>query len=114
MALIDLEHLRRIVGNDPEVLKQILEIFTRIAPKDIEALTNAAAEGNHDQVSFYSHKLKSAAGAIGYNSAYDDFKELETLAKNLADIDVIQQKVKLMSQDCATCMVDIERIRKEL
>ena len=114
MAVLDLDHLKKIVGNDNNVLKQILEIFIRNAPNDIEALSKAAAEGNHDRVGFYSHKLKSAAGAIGYHSAYEDFKLLEMRAKKLSDMGAIQEKVAQMRQECAACMEDVERIKSEL
>jgi len=114
MALLDLDHLKKIVGNDNQILKQILEIFMRNAPNDIQALSKAASEGNYDQVGFYSHKLKSAAGAIGYHAAYEDFKQLEMMARELEDIQLISDKVKKMSQECAACMVDIERIKSEL
>ena len=114
MALLDLDHLKNIVGNDPNYLKQVLEIFTRNAPKDMEALANAASNGSHDQVGFYAHKLKSAAGAIGYNTAYEDFKRLEKMAKDIAPLDEIQAFVGTMANDCAACMVDIDRIISEL
>ena len=114
MALLDLDHLKKIVGNDNQILKQILEIFMRNAPNDIQALSKAASEGNYDQVGFYSHKLKSAAGAICYHTAYEDFKQLEMMARELEDIQLISDKVKKMSQECAACMVDIERIKSEL
>ena len=71
-----------MIFNPAPVNQQVLLIFIRNTPLDMQALSESVANGNFEQVGFYAHKLKSAAGAIGYNQAYEDFKELEVLAKN--------------------------------
>ncbi len=114
MAVLDLDHLKRIVGNDPAFLRQVLRIFVRNTPQDMQALSESVSNNNLEQVSFYAHKLKSAAGAIGYTQAYDDFKELEVLAKNQTPIEEIEQRVLKLSNECMSCMVDIEQIMNEL
>lgn len=114
MAVLDLDHLKRIVGNDPAFLRQVLQIFVRNTPKDMEALTVSVSNSDFEQVGFYAHKLKSAAGAIGYTQAYDDFKKLEVLAKNQAPIQEIEERVTKLSNECMSCMVDIEEIMNKL
>lgn len=114
MAVLDLDHLKRIVGNDPAFIRQVLQIFIRNTPKDMSALIESANSENHEQVSFYAHKLKSAAGAIGYNQAYEDFKVLELMSKELAPMSEIKEKVDLLSAECMSCMVDIENIINSL
>jgi HPt (histidine-containing phosphotransfer) domain-containing protein len=114
MAVLDLDHLKRIVGNDPAFLRQVLQIFVRNTPQDMQALSESASAGNFEQVGFYAHKLKSAAGAIGYTQAYDDFKQLEVLAKNQYPMAQIEQRVVKLSKECMSCMVDIEEIMNQL
>ena len=114
MAVFDLNHLKRIVGDDPAFLRQVLLIFIRNTPLDMQALSESVANGNFEQVGFYAHKLKSAAGAIGYNQAYEDFKELEVLAKNHQPIQEIELKVNKLAQECMSCMVDIEKSMNQL
>lgn len=114
MAILDLDHLKRIVGDDPAFLRQVLQIFIRNAPVDMKSLAEASDAGDHEQVAFFAHKLKSACGAIGFNSAYEDFKELEAMAKELQDAKAIQDKVNALSQQCLGCMVDIEDIMNGL
>ena len=114
MALLDLDHLKRIVGDDPAFLRQVLQIFIRNAPVDMKSLAEASEAGDHEQVAFFSHKLKSACGAIGFNSAYEDFKQVEAMAKELQDIQSIQEKVNALMEQCISCMVDIEEIMNGL
>lgn len=114
MALLDLDHLKKIIGDDPAFIRQVLQIFIRNTPKDMGALVESVEKGSHEQVSFYAHKLKSAAGAIGYNEAYEDFKVLEAMGKELAPMDEIQIKVSKLSSECASCMIEIEQITNSL
>ena len=114
MVTLDLDHLKRIVGNDPAFLRQVLQIFIRNAPKDMEALSQSVEQGNYEQVGFYAHKLKSAAGAIGYNEAYEDFKVLESISKEQAPLPQIQKEVQRLSAECMSCMTDIEKIMNDL
>ena len=45
--------------------------------KDMAELSRFAEAGDHEKVAFFAHKLKSASGAIGFNEAYEDFKQIE-------------------------------------
>lgn len=114
MALLDLDHLKKIIGDDPAFIRQILQIFIRNTPEDMAALTRAVEKGSHEQVSFYAHKLKSAAGAIGYNEAYEDFKVLEGMGKELGPISEIEAHVNKLNAECSVCMVEIEQIMNSL
>jgi HPt (histidine-containing phosphotransfer) domain-containing protein len=114
MAVLDLDHLKKIVGNDPAFLKQVLQIFIRNTPIDMQALSKSVENKNHEEVGFYAHKLKSAAGAIGYSQAYEDFKKLEILAGDLHNMEEIASMVNEMNQECMPCMVDIQDIMESL
>jgi len=110
MVTLDLDHLKQIVGNDPAFLKQVLQIFITNAPKDIAELSKFAQEENHDKVAFFAHKLKSASGAIGFNDAYEEFKEIEALGKNMGPIELIREKIDAIASHCEDCMTDINSI----
>ena len=114
MVTLDLDHLKKIVGNDPAFLRQVLQIFIDNAPKDVAKLSRFAQDGDHEKVAFFAHKLKSASGAIGFNEAYEAFRDIEALAKSMGPIDTIQEQVEGMASHCVACMVDIETIMKGL
>jgi HPt (histidine-containing phosphotransfer) domain-containing protein len=114
MVFLDLDHLKKIVGNDPAFLRQVLQIFVANAPKDVADLSRFAEEGDHEKVAFFAHKLKSASGAIGFNEAYEAFKEIEAMGKEMAPIEEIREKVDAMASHCLDCMTDIETIMSGL
>ena len=114
MLNLDLNHLKKIVGNDPEFLRKVLQIFITNAPKDVAELAKFAGDGDHEKVAFFAHKLKSASGAIGFNDAYESFKEIEAMSKKMEPIDTIREKVDAMTSHCASCLADIESVMKGL
>ena len=99
MVTLDLDHLKKIVGNDPAFLRQVLQIFVANAPKDVAELSRFAEAGDHEKVAFYAHKLKSASGAIGFNEAYEAFKQIEAMGKEMAPIGEIQEEA--MASTCS-------------
>ena len=114
MVNLDLNHLKKIVGNDPVFLRKVLQIFITNAPKDVAELSRFAEEGDHDKVAFFAHKLKSASGAIGFNEAYESFKEIEAMSKEMEPITTIREKVDAMTSHCNSCLTDIESVMKSL
>lgn len=114
MVNLDLNHLKKIVGNDPEFLRKVLQIFIANAPKDVAELSKFAEEDDHEKVAFFAHKLKSATGAIGFNDAYESFKEIEAMSKKLEPMDTIREKVDAMKSRCDSCLTDIEAVMKSL
>ena len=114
MVNLDLNHLKKIVGNDPEFLRKVLQIFITNAPKDVAELSKFAEEGDHEKVAFFAHKLKSASGAIGFNDAYESFKEIEAMSKKMEPMKTIQEKVDAMTAHYDSCLTDIESVMKSL
>ena len=114
MVTLDLNHLKKIVGNDPEFLRKVLQIFITNTPKDVAELSKFAAESNYEKMAFFAHKLKSASGAIGFNDAYDSFKEIESMSKKMEPIENLREKVEAMKTHCESCLTDIENLVEHL
>lgn len=114
MVTLDLNHLKKIVGDDPDFLRQVLQIFITNSPKDLEELSTFANEGDHEKVAFFAHRLKSAAAAIGFEEAYEAFKEIELESKKMEALDNLPVKVNAMKLYCEQCITDIESVMKSL
>ena len=114
MVTLDLNHLKKIVGDDPDFLRQVLQIFITNSPKDLEELLKFTSEGDHEKVAFFAHKIKSAAAAIGFNEAYEAFKEIEVESKKMEPMDKLLVKVKMMKSHCDQCVADIKAIMENL
>ena len=61
----DLGVLAELVGDDPQVMHEVLEAFRKNATRSALELARAQAEGSPQSMASIAHKLKSAARAIG-------------------------------------------------
>ncbi len=83
------EHLRELVGDNEEVIQQLLESFKNTLKTSIEDINRGMQENNFDLISFAAHTLKGAAATIGFNEIADVAKTIEIAAKN-EDLDQIK------------------------
>jgi len=60
--------------------KEMLDIYIREIPKNIESIRNAIFQNNADHLRFYVHKLKGSSLTLGIECVLDDFKLLEDMA----------------------------------
>ena len=65
---------------DLAFFKEMLDIYTREIPKNIEAIRNAIFQNNADHLRFYVHKLKGSSLTLGIECVLDNFKTLEEMA----------------------------------
>jgi HPt (histidine-containing phosphotransfer) domain-containing protein len=114
MKHLDLKHLRNIVGDNPEFLVQVLEIFLKSAPRDLAGLHTGVGERDPEVIRFHAHKLKSACGAIGFNSAFDCFKRIEALARAGDPAGEIAAELSAADVLCASCIGDMPGTISEL
>lgn len=65
---------------DLQFFKEMLDIYLREIPKNIEFIRNSIFQNNADHLRFYVHKLKGSSLTLGIESVLDDFKTLEDMA----------------------------------
>jgi HPt (histidine-containing phosphotransfer) domain-containing protein len=75
---IDLELLRRIVGNDTEMLCDVVQDFVPYAQASIAEIRAAVAGAEAVPMRMVSHKLKGSASLMGAHQLVDACTQLET------------------------------------
>ena len=65
---------------DLEFFKEMLDIYIREIPKNIESIRNAIFQNNADHLRFFVHKLKGSSLTLGIECVLDNFKILEDMA----------------------------------
>jgi len=65
---------------DLEFFKEMLDIYIREIPKNIESIRNAIFQNNADHLRFYVHKLKGSSLTLGIECVLENFKILEDMA----------------------------------
>ncbi len=90
LAMID--GLRR---GRPDLLKRLLKAYLGYAPKAVDGLKTAAAEGSIEAVRMAAHSLKSSSASMGAKTLSALFKEMEhnAAAGNIAAIAPLMELV---------------------
>ena len=88
--------LRRIVGGDEKLLREVVRVFLEDAPAKLSALSIALAAQDSSALAMSAHGLKGSAAALGARSATEAAAHLEALARsgNLAEADIAAAQVK--------------------
>jgi len=88
--------LRRIVGGDEKLLREVVRVFLEDGPAKLSALAVALAAQDAGALALAAHGLKGSAAALGARPAMDAAAHLEALARarNLAEADIAAAQVK--------------------
>jgi len=88
--------LRRIVGGDEKLLREVVRVFLEDSPAKLSALAVALAAQDTSALALAAHGLKGSAAALGARPAMDAAAHLEALARarNLAEADIAAAQVK--------------------
>jgi signal transduction histidine kinase/DNA-binding response OmpR family regulator/HPt (histidine-containing phosphotransfer) domain-containing protein len=105
-ALLDEPALRERVGDDPELLIEIIDLFLGETPRLVEAIDNAIAERDANKVERSAHRLKGAVGNFGARSAASAALQLEIVGRS--------GDVAGAAAGCATLKREIEKLQPVL
>ncbi|NJP07256.1 MAG: response regulator [Chloroflexaceae bacterium] len=77
-----LERLRASVGDDPEIMIELIESFLEDAPGLLQDLRQAVEQESADSVRLLAHSLKSNSADFGATTLHQLFKQLEHMGKS--------------------------------
>jgi PAS domain S-box-containing protein len=78
---IDLDDLRAVTGDDPELMAQMLLAFKSDVPRHVSRITEGVATSDAGIVREAAHTLKGAAAAIGARAVRDLAQKLEAAGR---------------------------------
>jgi HPt (histidine-containing phosphotransfer) domain-containing protein len=76
--------MRATVGDDPEIIRELVQEFVPAARSDIAEIHAAVTNAEAERVRSASHKLKGSSGLVGARKLVEVCKKLEA-AGNSAD-----------------------------
>ncbi|HEX9252693.1 MAG TPA: PAS domain S-box protein [Ignavibacteriaceae bacterium] len=92
---------------DLEFFKEMLDIYVREIPKNIEAIRNAIFQNNSDHLRFYVHKLKGSSLTLGIECVLENFKILEDMA---LDNNISEESLRIFKKVSEQFEVILEEI----
>lgn len=95
---INLDGLREIVGDDTEVLKDVLESFLEDSPKLLKEMQQDLLSQDLEGVERHAHTLKSSSRLFGAETFARQCQALENVAKQ-ADVSAVTTQVPKLCQN---------------
>lgn len=92
---------------DLEFFREMLEIYLREIPKNLELIRNAIFQNNPDHLRFYVHKLKGSSLTLGIECVLEQFRTLEDMA---LDNNITEESISLFKKVSSQFEIIIEEI----
>ena len=99
--IFDPSYLLNELGEEWELLEEILGIFQESTASDLESLREAIASDNSDQTIRQAHKIKGAAANINAEGVRKAASDIE-MAARADNMDKIDDFLKCLSQEFET------------
>src|SRR5207244_5442871 len=80
--VFDADDLVIRLGNDSQLIRELVDLFLSSYPGRLEELKQSVAEGDARRTEFLAHSLKSSVGNFSAWAAFHAAERLEVLAKN--------------------------------
>lgn len=77
MPVLDRSVLRSSLGDDKELIREVLDLFLDTAPDLVDSLKKASDQGALEEVKSSAHSLKGSAGNIGAEALRASMKAVE-------------------------------------
>lgn len=92
LPVLDRSVLKSSLGDDTDLIEEILELFKETTPEIVENLDNAADEGNIEGVKRSAHSLKGSSGNIGAKALEETMRDIESACAD-EELEHIRNKV---------------------
>ncbi|CAM3578585.1 Hpt domain-containing protein [Parendozoicomonas haliclonae] len=93
--MLNLESLHEMVGNDPDMVKELLGQFIETTQDDMRNLQDAIAAGNTRDVAGLAHRIKGSCFVVGASqlAEFADLLERDGREDNASRFDDLSSKI---------------------
>ncbi len=109
--ITNLEYLREITGEEPSIMKEMIELFITQMPEFLDNMKKQLAEKNYVDLGREAHKAKSSVLIVGMEEAGKALKNLQMLTETGKDVEQYPSYVKVFSEVCDAA---VEELKEEL
>ncbi|KGE15785.1 Hpt domain-containing protein [Sphingobacterium deserti] len=113
-TVIDPLTIQQNMMQNTELIRQFLELYLVQIPVDFAALTEAMGNGQQTEISSKAHHIKPTMEYIGASHLREQLQELETAAKNDADMATLQKLYAPLKKQFSSLLSEISRYLQNL
>lgn len=113
--LLNLDSLREFSSGNPGFMKELIEIFMRQNPKDMNELVRSVAAEDYERIKTLVHTLHSSLGVLGFpQQVLAELRAIEELARQEKEINAIRTKADTVLAVCEKGRIELYEVIKEL
>ena len=80
-CVLNLERLQDSAGGDPELVRELIDLYVESTDSQLPALEEAVSSGDGEASRSVAHGIKGASAAMGAEEAAEAFRQLEVLGR---------------------------------
>ncbi|MDD2791927.1 MAG: ATP-binding protein [Sediminibacterium sp.] len=108
-----LSNLKKLFGDDPAVIRELMEHFSKNYPEEIKELNTAYENRQLEKVYTIAHNLKTTVGALNFNSELlPTLTAIEAYKFKEADWDQIGVELNILNKSLADVEKEIEELQQ--
>ena len=107
--IYNLDKINEMAEGDQDFVISVISVFLEEVPVDLEGLEKAIGERDHENVYKLAHKIKPNVDLLGMEQTRATALEIETLGKNTASMDEIEQKFPLLKKDVLQVVSELQK-----
>ncbi|MEN1785486.1 MAG: Hpt domain-containing protein [Bacteroidota bacterium] len=107
--MYDLSKINEMAEGDDDFIVSVIAVFLEEVPNDLNALEDAIAAKDFEQIGKLAHKIKPNVDLLGMEQTRLNAYELELLGKNAGSIAEIETKFPLLKKDVEQVVAELHK-----
>jgi HPt (histidine-containing phosphotransfer) domain-containing protein len=109
MAYVNLNYLKSMAGDDPEIVQEMIDIFISQVPEFIENLNKFLSQGQYIELGKEAHKAKSSVMIMGMEELSKDMKTLQLATIAGTNVESYSEFVRKFEEQCLGAIKELEK-----
>ena len=105
----DLSYLSEMVGGKKQLIKEIMDVFLKQVPEELQSINDAVAKTDYAVVKRFAHTMKSSVSIMGISALTPVLREIEDLGAAAVNIEKIKELNQQLNLICKQAIEEIEK-----
>ncbi|OGT79184.1 MAG: hypothetical protein A3H91_09770 [Gammaproteobacteria bacterium RIFCSPLOWO2_02_FULL_61_13] len=111
---IQFESIARITGGDPGMMREMLDLFLRLAPESLRRMKEQLELQAWETLAREAHKFKPSTMYMGMVAVYKNLELVEEMARGNPDREALSRLIKDIDAECAFAFPELRLLQDEL
>ncbi|MER3374750.1 MAG: Hpt domain-containing protein [Allomuricauda sp.] len=107
--IYSLDKIHEMAEGDEDFVTSVVSVFLEEVPADLDGLEKAIAERDYENVYKLAHKIKPNVDILGMEQTRARALEIETMGKNTASIEEIEEKFPMLKKDVLQVVAELKK-----